>query len=45
MNLKSLLLPAAAPIATAAFAAAPKITDVNDALAKPQTEKKMLFMQ
>jgi thioredoxin-related protein len=45
MHLKSLLLPAFALIATAAFAAAPKITDVNEALTKAQTENKMLFMQ
>ena len=46
MNLRSLLLPAAAAlIATAAFAAAPKITDVNEALSKAQTENKMVFMQ
>jgi len=32
-------------IATAAFAAAPKITDVNEALSKAQTENKMLFLQ
>jgi thioredoxin-related protein len=45
MNLKSILLPAVALIATAAFAAAPKITDVNEALTKAQTDNKMLFMQ
>ena len=32
MNLRSILLPAVALIATAAFAAMPKITDVNEAL-------------
>ncbi len=45
MNLKHLLLPATALIATAAFAAAPKITDVNEALGKAQSENKMLFLQ
>jgi thioredoxin-related protein len=45
MNLRSILLPAAALIATAAFAAAPKVTDVNEALSTAQTENKMVFMQ
>ena len=45
MNLRSILLPALALIATAAFAAAPKITDVNEALSKGQTDKKMVFIQ
>ena len=45
MNLRSIFLPAIALIATAAFAATPKITDVNEALSKAQTENKMVFMQ
>lgn len=44
MNLKS-ILPAIALLATAAFATTPKITDVNEALSKAQTENKMVFMQ
>jgi thioredoxin-like negative regulator of GroEL len=44
MNLKS-ILPAVALLATTAFAATPKITDVNEALSKAQTENKMVFMQ
>ena len=45
MNLRSFLLPAIALIATAAFAAAPKITDVNEALSKGQADNKMVFIQ
>jgi thioredoxin-related protein len=47
MNPKSILLPALA-LATACgitFAATPKVTDINEALAKAQSEKKLLFMQ
>ena len=45
MNLRSILLPAVALIASAAFAAAPKITDVNEALSKGEADKKMVFIQ
>ena len=38
MKLQSLLLSAVALIATTAFAAAPKITDVNEALKKAESE-------
>ena len=44
MNLKSTLLTLSALVASVAFAA-PKITDINEALTKAQTEKKMLFLQ
>jgi thioredoxin-related protein len=45
MNLRFLLLPVAGLIASTAFAAAPKLTDVNEALSKAQSENKMLFLQ
>jgi len=45
MLFKSILLPAATLIATVAFAAGPKITDVNEALTKAQAENKMVFIQ
>ena len=45
MNLRSLLLPAIALVVSAAFAATPKITDVNEALSKAQSENKMVFLQ
>ncbi len=45
MKFRAILLPTFALIASAAFAAAPKITDVNEALTKAQTENKMVFMQ
>ena len=45
MNLRAFFLPAVALVATNVLVAAPKITDVNDALSKGQTEKKMVFIQ
>lgn len=44
MKLPFVILPMAF-MAVAAFAAAPKITDINEALAKGQSEKKMVFLQ
>jgi thioredoxin-related protein len=44
MNLKSTLLATLTLIAGAAIAA-PKITDINEALTKAQAEKKMVFLQ
>ena len=47
MNAKSLLIPliAAAAICGVTFAATPKVTDVTEALAKAQSENKLLFLQ
>jgi thioredoxin-related protein len=47
MKLKSLLLPALALAAACGitFAATPKVTDINEALAKAQSENKLLFLQ